>query len=158
MTKSKILIILKEGESLEVYLDYIIDLQNLFQKEVIFLVIEDLNFWKFLEKHFVAVALSEEGTPDLVLEELNSLSRASKKYLEYLQNLLKEKNLEKVQIVLTHRNLLNEVRNILEKEFKLDLLIITPAANKYLFKKKSSLRKFLEKIKIPVITLSPKTS
>lgn len=158
MIKSKILVILKEGEFIEPYLEYIKEMQNLFKKGVIFLVIEKEKRWKLFESYLVATAFSEEGFPEYALEEIKKLSHTTKTYLAQIQKFINEKNLEQVEILITNKNLINEVKSIIEKEYKVELLIVSPEANKYLFRRKKMIKELVQEIKVPLITFSPKTS
>ncbi|BAU22769.1 hypothetical protein THC_0371 [Caldimicrobium thiodismutans] len=158
MKKSKIIILIREGEDFSSYLGYIKEMQLLFKKEILFLILREKKISDFLETHFMASALAEEGAQELALEELKNFSPDTRNYIKELINQLKLASLENYEILIVTEDLFKEVKGLLEKEFRVELFIISPKTNEKFFSKPKGLKKLVEEFTVPFITLIPKTS
>ncbi len=157
MKKRKIIFLMQEGEDISSFLGYIKDMQNLFKKEVLFFILKKKSFSEIFETYLLASTLAEEGAQDLALEELKGISSKTKNFIKELLAQLKLISLENYEILIVNEDLFKEVKRLLDKEFRVELFIISPEVNRRLFSKSKGLKRLIEEFSAPFITLIPKT-
>jgi hypothetical protein len=157
MKKSKIVFLIREGEDISSFLGYIKDMQNLFKREVLFFILKKKRLSEIFETHFLASALAEEGAQDLALEELKRISPETRSFIKDLLDQLKLISLENFEILIVNEDLFKEVKNLLDREFRVELFIISPEVNKRFFSKSKGLKRLVTEFSVPFITLIPKT-
>ncbi|MEZ0344352.1 MAG: hypothetical protein ABWJ99_06090 [Caldimicrobium sp.] len=157
--KSKIFILLQEGENLLPYISYLKELQNIFNKELVFLVLKKEKIISdLIETYLIACSFAEEGAIDYAVDELKGLTSYTKKYVNELINQLKAFSFENFEILIVNKELFKEIKKLMEKEFKIELFVISPEINKEFFSRHKGIKRLVQEFSVPFITLVPKTS
>jgi len=157
--KPKIIVLLKEGEDPSPFIGYVKEMQNYFNKEPLFLILKEGKGLKELfERHFIAVTFAEEGLSQEAVKELKGLPKRSQEFAERLLKLLEKEGLSEAEVLWVSEELFKDLKRLLEKEFRVELFIISPEINKKFFSRPKNLKRMLEEFSVPFITLMPTTS
>jgi len=104
------------------------------------------------------VTFAEEGLSQEAVKELKGLPKRSQEFAERFLKLLEKEGLSEAEVLWVSEELFKNLKRLLEREFRVELFIISPEINKKFFSRPKNLKRMLEEFSVPFITLMSPTS